>query len=67
MKLTKIQDKFSKERKSVIKKFQEMYPTKEEKEKALKEMTDKDIDFLCYCSDTIHACILYSSYKKNIN
>ena len=64
MKQTKFQDIIWKERMNIIKKFQTLYPTREKKEKALKEMTNKDIDFLCYCSDNIHACIFYSSYKK---
>ena len=64
MKTTKLQDLISEERMSVIKTFQACYPTKKDKEKALSEMEDKDIDFLCYCANQIQACIFYSSFKK---
>jgi len=67
MKLTSFQELMDKERWGIIKKFQNEYKTKEEKEKVLKEMTDKDINFLIYCSDNIDACIFYSSFLKNKN
>lgn len=64
MQITKFQKLIQKERMAVIKTFQACYPTKEQKEKALSEMEDKDIDFLCYCADQIQACIFYTSFKK---
>ena len=65
MRTTKLQDLIRKERWAVIKTFQACYPTHGDKVKALSEMEDKDIDFLCYCANQIQACIFYSSFKKN--
>lgn len=65
MKQTKFQEFMDKERMEVIKKFQNNYKTRGEKEKALKEMEDKDINFLIYCSCNIHANIFYSKFLKN--
>ena len=64
MKTTKFQKLMQEERIAVVKTFQACYPTKEDKIKALSEMEDKDIDFLCYCANQIQACIFYSSFKK---
>ena len=64
MKTTKFQKLIQEERIAVVKTFQACYPTKKDKIKALSEMEDKDIDFLCYCSNQIQACIFYSSFKK---
>lgn len=64
MQTTKFQDLIAKERMAVIKTFQACYPTKKSKEKALSEMEDKDIDFLCYCANNIYACIFYSKFKS---
>ncbi len=65
MRTTKLQDLIREERWAVIKTFQACYPTKKDKIKALSEMEDKDIDFLCYCSNQIQACIFYSSFKNS--
>ena len=48
----------------VIKRFQEKYKTKEEKEAALTEMDDYDIRFLLYCMDNIQGKIFYSKFLK---
>ena len=40
------------------------YETKEAKEEALKKMTNADINFLNYCSDTIYVNIFYSQFLK---
>lgn len=50
--------------KEIILEFQKQYPTKAEKEKALKEMTNEQIDELIDASDNIYAKIFYSSFKK---
>lgn len=65
MKLTKFQEYMDIERWKIIDKFQKTYKTREEKENALKEMEDKDINFLIYCSCNIHANIFYSKFLKN--
>ena len=44
--------------------FQKKYPTKAEKEKALKVMTNKDIDQLIKDSGNTYAKIFYSKFKK---
>lgn len=64
MKLSKTQMIFDLERWAVIHKFQEMYQTKEEKEDALSKMSDKDIEFLIYCSSNMYANIFYSKFLK---
>ena len=64
MKLSKLQEVTEKERMNIIKKFQKLYPTSEEKINALNEMSNSDIDFLIYCIDNIHGKIFYSSHKK---
>lgn len=62
MTLTKLQEDTIKERIRIIKKFQKLYKTKEEKEEALKNMSDNDISFLIYCMDNIHGKIFYSKF-----
>lgn len=62
--LTKLQLLTLKERMEVIKRFQEKYKTKEEKEAALTEMDDYDIRFLLYCMDNIQGKIFYSKFLK---
>ena len=64
MKLSKLQEATEKERMNIIKKFQKLYPTSEDKINALNEMSNSDIDFLIYCMDNIHGKIFYSKHKK---
>ena len=64
MKLTKLQENTMEERMSVIKTFQAMYPTKEDKINALKSMSNSDINFLIYCMDNIHGKIFYAKYFR---
>ena len=64
MKLSRLQEITIKERMKVIKKFQKLYPTSEDKINVLNEMSNSDIDFLIYCMDNIHGKIFYSSHKK---
>lgn len=44
--------------------FQEAYPSKEDKQKALMNMSDEDIDHLISTCSTPQAKIYYSSFKK---
>ena len=62
--LTNLQENTFKERMKIIKKFQKMYKTKEEKELALSKMSNNDINFLIYCMDNIHGKIFYSKFLK---
>lgn len=64
MTLTKLQEDTIKERMKIIKKFQKLYKTREEKEEALRSMSDNDISFLIYCMDNIHGKIFYSKFLK---
>lgn len=64
MTLTKLQEDTIKERMKIIKKFQKLYKTREEKEEALRSMSDNDISFLIYCMDNIHGKIFYSNFLK---
>ena len=64
MTLTKLQEDTIKERMKIIKKFQKLYKTREEKEEALRSMSDNDINFLIYCMDNIHGKIFYSKFLK---
>lgn len=48
----------------IIEKFQSDYPTKADKEKALKSMTNAQIDELIKASGNVQAKIFYSSFKK---
>ena len=65
--LNEFQEFMDNERWCVINKFQKKYKTRKSKEKALKKMENKDIKFLIYCSDNIHANIFYSSFLKEKN
>ena len=62
--LTNFQEKMEKERWVVINSFQKKYKTSKEKEEALIKMTNKDINFLIYCSDNLYANIFYSKFLK---
>ena len=62
--LTNFQKYMDKERWHIIHKFQKKYKTSEAKQKALKNMENKDINFLIYCSDNIYANIFYSKFLK---
>lgn len=64
MTLTKLQEDTIKERMKIIKRFQKLYKTREEKEEALRSMSDNDISFLIYCMDNIHGKIFYSKFLK---
>ena len=48
----------------LIKEFQERYKTREEKEEALKRMSNEEIDKLIEASSNIQAKIFYSKFKK---
>ncbi len=65
MQLTNFQVYMDKERWEIIKKFQKKYKTSEEKQKALSEMENKDIQFLIYCSDNLYANIFYSKFLNH--
>lgn len=45
--------------------FQEKYPTKAEKEKALSNMSNEEIDDLIGASSNVQAKIFYASFKKS--
>ena len=64
MKLSKLQELTEKERMNIIIKFQNNFKTVKDKEKALKEMSNADINFLIYCMDNIHGKIAYSDFLK---
>lgn len=49
----------------IINTFQERYPTKQEKEYALRNMTDEEIDVLIKASPSVYGKIFYTSFKKN--
>ena len=49
---------------NIIETFQKKYPTRAEKEKALNNMTNAQIDELINVSNNIQAKIFYSSFKK---
>ena len=53
------------EKHTLIKAFQEKYPTKEAKEEALKQMPDEEIDRLINDTSNIYAKNFYSKFKKN--
>ena len=48
----------------IIEDFQQQYPTKAEKEEALRNMTNEQIDELIEASSNIQAKIFYASFKK---
>ena len=52
---------------SIIDAFQKKYPTKAEKEEALRKMSNEEIDVLIKASYTVQAKIFYSSFKKKDN
>lgn len=45
-------------------KFQKQYPTRKEKEKALSQMSNKEIDELIACAGTPQGKAFYKKYKK---
>lgn len=47
-----------------IEDFQKQYPTKSEKEKALRAMSNEQIDELIKASSNIQAKIFYKKFKK---
>jgi hypothetical protein len=47
-----------------IEEFQKKYPTKADKQKALKAMNNEQIDELIKASTNIQAKIFYKSFKK---
>ena len=47
----------------LIEDFQKKYPTKAEKEKALSEMSNAEIDRLIKASTNVQAKIFYSKFK----
>ena len=51
----------------IIEEFQKKYPTKAEKEKALAEMSNEQIDELIKAASNIQAKIFYSKFKKKEN
>ena len=64
MKLSKLQELTEKERMNIIIKFQNKYKSSLEKEDALRNMSNADINFLIYCMDNIHGKIFYSKFLK---
>lgn len=49
---------------NAIDKFQKAYPTRASKEKALKSMTNAQIDTLIKASSNVQAKSFYASFKK---
>lgn len=47
-----------------VKEFQKKYPTKAEKEEALRNMTNEQIDELIEDNPNIYGKIFYSKFKK---
>lgn len=47
-----------------IEEFQQKYPTKADKQKALSKMSNAEIDELIKASSNIQAKIFYKSFKK---
>ena len=64
MRLSNLQEQTIKERMKIMNKFQKLYKTTEEKEQALSNMSNSDINFLIYCMDNIHGKIFYSKFLK---
>ena len=48
----------------IIEEFQNKYPTKADKERALRNMSNEEIDELINASGNIQAKIFYASFKK---
>ena len=51
----------------IISDFQTEYPTKQEKENALRNMTDEEIDVLIKASPSVYGKIFYSYFRKKVN
>ena len=49
---------------TIIERFQDKYPTKKDKETALRKMTNEEINELIEASSNIHGKIFYASFKK---
>lgn len=64
MSLNFYQELFRKERRDILYTFNDIYRTTEEKEEALKDMENSDIEFLIYCSDTLYLKFFYSKFLK---
>lgn len=64
MKLSKLQELTEKERMEIIIKFQNSFKTVKEKEDALRNMSNADINFLIYCMDNIYGKMFYSKFLK---
>lgn len=52
------------ERMQLVKEFSAKYPTRAEKEEALKKMSDEEIDALIADCPNIQGKIFYSKFKK---
>lgn len=50
---------------NIIEEFQRKYPTKAEKEEALKNMSNEQIDELIKASESTYGKIWYASFKKS--
>ena len=48
----------------IIDKYQKEHPTKQEKEEALRKMSNEEIDELINASTNIFGKLFYSSFKK---
>ena len=48
-----------------INEFQELYPSKEEREEAVKKLSDDEIDEIIESCGTVQGKIYYSQLKKN--
>ena len=51
----------------IIEEFQEKYPTKEEKEKALEKMSNEEIQKLINASTNIYGKIFYKQFLKKVD
>ena len=51
----------------IISAFQTEYPTKQEKENALRNMTEEEIDVLIKASPSVYGKIFYSHFRKKEN
>ena len=51
----------------IISTFQTRYPTKQEKENALRNMTEEEIDVLIKASPSVYGKIFYSHFRKKEN
>ena len=48
----------------IIEDFQKRYPTKAEKESALRKMSNEDIDKLIDANPNVYAKVFYKKFKK---